>query len=187
MEDYEAHLGSYDHSHRQRLKDMKAMVRDPEAAERARRQEARESGMVSLKVADGDNAPATAGGRGGGGSAGRAGFKKGGFKKAGFKELSSQPDNTPGWHEEPRHGDDPRDPRGGKHGDARSLYAERPAPPPPDPWGRARALEAEPAQGETARKALDKMELGESDTEDEGYRVYNPRFPTCYQSSVVKV
>jgi hypothetical protein len=28
MNDYEAHLSSYDHSHKQRLKDMKAMVRD---------------------------------------------------------------------------------------------------------------------------------------------------------------
>ncbi len=34
MNDYEAHLGSYDHSHKQRLKDMKAMVRDPNAAAR---------------------------------------------------------------------------------------------------------------------------------------------------------
>ncbi|RYC54464.1 hypothetical protein CHU98_g11745, partial [Xylaria longipes] len=29
MNDYEAHLSSYDHSHRQRMKDMKQMVKDP--------------------------------------------------------------------------------------------------------------------------------------------------------------
>ena len=45
MNEYEAHLSSYDHSHRQRMKDMKAMVRDPNAAARARRQEAKNEGV----------------------------------------------------------------------------------------------------------------------------------------------
>lgn len=75
MNDYEAHLSSYDHSHKQRLKDMKAMVRDPNAAARARRQEQKAEGVVSIKI--GDTATAPSGG----------GFKKGGFKKSGFKSA----------------------------------------------------------------------------------------------------
>lgn len=75
MNDYEAHLSSYDHSHKQRLKDMKAMVRDPNAAARARRQEQKAEGVVSIKIWD--TAAAPSGG----------GFKKGGFKKSGFKSA----------------------------------------------------------------------------------------------------
>lgn len=77
MNDYEAHLSSYDHSHKQRLKDMKAMVRDPNAGARARKAEAKADGLVSIKLANQETAPS--GGGGGGG------FKKGGFKKSGFK------------------------------------------------------------------------------------------------------
>ncbi|KAL8383673.1 hypothetical protein RB595_010735 [Gaeumannomyces hyphopodioides] len=78
MNDYEAHLSSYDHSHKQRLKDMKAMVRDPGAAARARRAEAKADAVVSVKIEPEG---------GGGGQAGAAGggFRKGGFKKSGFK------------------------------------------------------------------------------------------------------
>ena len=79
MNEYESHLSSYDHSHKQRLKDMKAMVRDPNAAARARKQEAKADGVVSIKL-QGDGGPGNAAGGGGGG-----GFKKGGFKKSGFK------------------------------------------------------------------------------------------------------
>ncbi|KAJ4298383.1 hypothetical protein N0V88_003413 [Collariella sp. IMI 366227] len=50
MNDYEAHLSSYDHSHKQRLKDMKVMTRDPNAAARARRQEQKAEGVISIKL-----------------------------------------------------------------------------------------------------------------------------------------
>src|ERR1700761_1433703 len=60
MNEYEAHLSSYDHSHKQRLKDMKAMVRDPNAGARARKAEAKADGLMPIKVA-------SAGGGGGGG------------------------------------------------------------------------------------------------------------------------
>ena len=78
MNDYEAHLSSYDHSHKQRLKDMKAMVRDPAAAARARRQEQKADGVISIKLGDAaatapsSSSPAAAAAAGGG-------FKKGGF------------------------------------------------------------------------------------------------------------
>jgi hypothetical protein len=72
MNDYESHLGSYDHTHKQRLKDMKAMVRDPAAQERARRAEAKADGLVSIRL---EEAPAG------------AAPKKGGFKKSGFKSA----------------------------------------------------------------------------------------------------
>jgi len=84
MNDYEAHLSSYDHSHKQRLKDMKAMVRDPNAGARARKAEAKADGLISIKLGGGD--PGT-GASGASGASGGGGFKKGGFKKSGFKSA----------------------------------------------------------------------------------------------------
>jgi hypothetical protein len=72
MNEYEAHLGSYDHSHKQRLKDMKAMVRDPNAGARARKAEAKADGLISIKIGGGES---------GTGASGGAGFKKNGFRK----------------------------------------------------------------------------------------------------------
>ncbi|KAJ8108322.1 hypothetical protein ONZ43_g6461 [Nemania bipapillata] len=151
MNDYEAHLGSYDHSHRQRMKDMKQMVKDPTAGARARRAEAKADGLISIKLgsAGGDansNNSNTAGGNGidgkGGAGAAAAGFKKGGFKKSGFKSAFA--------------------PVGGAGGeDAETKMEKVPAVIP----GR---------EDLTATRDLDV----ESDTEDEGYEVYNPRFPT---------
>ncbi|KAK3904001.1 hypothetical protein C8A05DRAFT_32247 [Staphylotrichum tortipilum] len=133
MNDYEAHLSSYDHSHKQRLKDMKAMVRDPTAAARARRQEQRAGeGVINIKL--GEAAASQASGGGGGG-----GFKKGGFKKTGFKAAGFGPVGSaavPGAVKE----DSAAEVKGG----------------------------LAPAKGE----------LVESDTEDEGYEVYDPRRPT---------
>ncbi|CAI0646391.1 unnamed protein product [Colletotrichum noveboracense] len=85
MNDYEAHLSSYDHSHKQRLKDMKAMVRDPTAGARARKAEAKADGLVSIKLASAEQpTPATTTG----------GFKKGGFKKSGFKSAFTPIDTS---------------------------------------------------------------------------------------------
>jgi len=137
MNDYEAHLGSYDHSHRQRMKDMKQMVKDPTAGERARRAEAKADGLISIKLG-GSNDASTSGSS--------LGFKKGGFKKSGFKSAFA--------------------PVGGiaaadDGGETRTKMEKIPTIP-----GRDNTL--------TTIKDLDV----ESDTEDEGYEVYNPRFPT---------
>lgn len=73
MPDYEAHLSSYDHSHRVRLAEMKKLARDPMAAEKARKAEEKANkggGMISIKL---------------GGDEGVK--KKGGFKKGGFKSA----------------------------------------------------------------------------------------------------
>lgn len=86
MNEYEAHLSSYDHTHKQRLKDMKAMVKDPGAGARARRAEAKADGIVSIKIPDSE-----------GGGPVSSGFKKGGFKKSGFKSAFGAPER-----EEPR-------------------------------------------------------------------------------------
>ncbi|KAG5982460.1 hypothetical protein E4U55_001863 [Claviceps digitariae] len=139
MNDYEAHLSSYDHSHKQRLKDMKAMVRDPNAGARARKAEAKADGLVSIKLPGGQDAASTTAG---------AGFKKGGFKKSGFKSafgvVAEGSDKT-----------------------ASSLSPSAAAP-----IGTAMA-------GSGPGKAgLVKESLVESDTEDEGYEMYDPRFPT---------
>ncbi|KAK5656589.1 hypothetical protein OQA88_4568 [Cercophora sp. LCS_1] len=137
MNDYEAHLGSYDHSHKQRLKDMKAMVRDPNAAARARRQEQKAEGVISIKLGE------AAGGSGASGS-GLGGFKKGGFKKSGFKSAF--------------------------------VPLDEGAPAPPLP--KKVELRKEEDKGEKATGVGPKSELVESDTEDEGYEVYDPRKPT---------
>lgn len=134
MNDYEAHLSSYDHSHKQRLKDMKAMVRDPSATARARRAEAKADGVVSIKLANQD-APTTTGG---------AGFKKGGFKKTGFKNAFAPVENAT--------------PSGSEN---KTSKPTAPAP--------AERL---------VNPALQKKVDVESDTEDEGYEVYDPRYPT---------
>ena len=129
MNDYEAHLSSYDHSHKQRLRDMKAMVRDPYAGARARKAEAKAEGLVSIKLAT-QEAPTGTGG----------GFKKGGFKKSGFKSAFTRVDGA-------------------------TTSAEK-APKP------ANVLET------PVNPALQKAIADESDTEDEGYEMYDPRFPT---------
>ncbi|KAG5937138.1 hypothetical protein E4U60_002108 [Claviceps pazoutovae] len=126
--DYEAHLSSYDHSHKQRLKDMKAMVRDPNAGARARKAEAKADGLVSIKLPGQDTASTTG-----------AGFKKGGFKKSGFK----------------------------------SAFGVVAAPEVADkvvPFSKPALV------GNKA--GLVKESLVESDTDEEGYEMYDPRFPT---------
>jgi hypothetical protein len=130
MNEYEAHLSSYDHSHKQRLKDMKQMVRDPQAAARARKQEAKAEGVISIKL---DAGGAAAGG----------GFKKGGFKKTGFKAAFVPVE-------------------GSSKVEAGGVQEE------------AKAVEPIAALG---KKGLVE-DLAESDTEDEGYELYDPRHPT---------
>ncbi|KAK3354420.1 hypothetical protein B0H65DRAFT_504508 [Neurospora tetraspora] len=143
MNDYEAHLSSYDHSHKQRLKDMKQMVRDPQAAARARRQEQKNEGVISIKL--GEAAAGGAGAAGGGGGGG--GFKKGGFKKSGFKSAFVPV---------------------GEPKTATSAAA---------PALATRSDTAPDGQQPGIRRAP-RSELVESDTEDEGYEVYDPRKPT---------
>lgn len=138
MNDYEAHLSSYDHSHKQRMKDMKAMVRDPGAGARARKAEAKADGIIAIKMPDGASASAGASGGVGGG------FKKGGFKKSGFKKAMA--------------------PVEGQNSAPDAAAAAR------KPSDEA---ETKPT---TLRTTL--LDGGESDTEDEGYEVYDPRYPT---------
>ncbi|ROT41592.1 hypothetical protein SODALDRAFT_322694 [Sodiomyces alkalinus F11] len=150
MNDYEAHLSSYDHSHKQRLKDMKAMVRDPNAGARARRAEAKAGGIVSIKLAQNDAAPQQlAGGNSGGGG----GFKKGGFKKSGFKSAFAPADAPP----------------------AAAAASSNPAETPESDVRRA-PLDASAAP--LAGLAAERPGLVESDTDDEGYEYYDPRYPT---------
>lgn len=146
MNDYEAHLGSYDHSHRQRMKDMKQMVKDPTAGARARRAEAKADGLISIKLgsaaaAAGDANNGSTGGSGGAAAA-AAGFKKGGFKKSGFKSAFA--------------------PLGGAGAEDAEVKVEK-----------------TPAMIPGREDLVTRRELEvESDTEDEGYEMYDPRFPT---------
>ena len=138
MNDYEAHLGSYDHSHKQRLKDMKAMVRDPGAAERARKAEAKADGLVSIKVPDGGSTASTGGG-----------FKKGGFKKSGFRSTMA--------------------PVAAAAAEGQQMQQNTQA---------KDGVKAAPVQPEAVTTKPPLGMLGESDTEDEGYEMYDPRNPT---------
>ncbi|KAK7221771.1 hypothetical protein V2G26_009774 [Clonostachys chloroleuca] len=132
MNDYEAHLSSYDHSHKQRLRDMKAMVRDPNASSRARKAEAKADGIVSIKMPQDGSGSTTSSG----------GFKKGGFKKSGFKSAFAPVEDS--------------------NAAPRDNNASKPTQKVDMP-GRPSLVSAAPA---------------ESDTEDEGYEMYDPRFPT---------
>lgn len=74
MNEFEAHENSYDHQHKKRFQEMKAMQRDPSTAEKRRERERRQdekAGVITIKplklAADEKKA---------------GGFKKGGFKSA---------------------------------------------------------------------------------------------------------
>lgn len=136
MNDYEAHLGSYDHSHKQRLKDMKAMVRDPNAGARARKAEARADGLISIKVPEGGTAAGTS-----------AGFKKGGFKKSGFKSTMAPVEQQQQQQQQ------------------QQQSVPKPA-----------VATVQPEAVGLAKPPLSMLD--ESDTEDEGYEMYDPRYPT---------
>ncbi|KAI1102422.1 hypothetical protein F4804DRAFT_265047 [Jackrogersella minutella] len=132
MNDYEAHLGSYDHSHRQRMKDMKQMVKDPTAGARARKAEAKADGLISIKLGSDSNIGASGGG----------GFKRGGFKKSGFKSAFT-----------PISGSTDDEINRPKDADSDNNNSKE-------------------------EKAILRDLNAESDTEDEGYEVYDPHFPT---------
>lgn len=132
MNEYESHLSSYDHTHKQRLKDMKAMVKDPGAGARARKAEAKADGIVSIKIPEAE-----------GGGPVNSGFKKGGFKKSGFKSAFG------------------------------SAAPERESEPRPE--SRARGGGAVPSEDRNIPQAQDGRE---SESEDDNYDRYNPRFPT---------
>ncbi|KAK2737909.1 hypothetical protein FQN57_007360 [Myotisia sp. PD_48] len=83
--EYEAHISSYDHQHKKRLRDLKQLSRDPNAAEKARKAERKanaEAGLISVDAADPAKRPSTT-------TAGGAGAIGGGFKKGGFKSSFS--------------------------------------------------------------------------------------------------
>lgn len=69
MNEYEAHENSYDHQHKKRFQEMKAMQRDPASAERRRERERKMEGITIKPIKIEEK-------RIGGG------FKKGGFKSA---------------------------------------------------------------------------------------------------------
>jgi hypothetical protein len=132
MNEYEAHLSSYDHSHKQRLKDMRQLSRDPLASTKARKAEAKansQSGLISIKL-----------GGDAGTSSGGGGFKKAGFKKAGFKSAFAPADTEPA----PAEG----------------------------------MVDDEARKVDAGTVVLEGGITIESDTEDEGYEMYDPRHPT---------
>ncbi|CAI4214222.1 unnamed protein product [Parascedosporium putredinis] len=139
MNDYEAHLSSYDHTHKQRLKDMKAMVKDPSAGARARKAEAKADGLVSLKVFEGE-ATNNAGG----------GFKKGGFRKSGFKSTSDS-----------------------------ATIAVTQATGSTDQLSLTTKSSISCVPTTAFERATRELEvLGESDPDEDGYGIYDPRRPT---------
>ncbi|DAA77995.1 TPA_exp: Uncharacterized protein A8136_5698 [Trichophyton benhamiae CBS 112371] len=77
--EYEAHIGSYDHQHKKRLRDLKQLSRDPNAAEKARKAERKANEEAGLIIV---NSSGEKGGGSGTGSGSTGGFKKGGFKSS---------------------------------------------------------------------------------------------------------
>ena len=157
MNEYEAHLSSYDHSHKQRLKDMKAMVRDPTMVARARRQEAKSDAVISIKLG------------GSGADAGAGGFKKGGFRKGGFKSaFVAATDENNSTSAEKKTALEmgvpaislPAGTYSGTSSSNNPAHAITVLPPPLPLVGAGRGS------------------LEESDTDDEGYEMYDPRHPT---------
>lgn len=129
------------------------MTKDPNAAARARKAEEKAGGVISIQLG-GAQAASTGGSSGGSGSGGGVGFKKGGFKKSGFKSAF-----TPV-------GGETEDKTGAEGGNKeREREAEA------DDDGEKNKVKSLGLQGGTADDL-------ESDTDDEGYEVYDPRFPT---------
>lgn len=123
------------------------MTRDPAAAARARKAEAKADGVISIQLGAGAAGGAVGGGGTGAIPGGGGAVKKGGFKKSGFKSAFA--------------------PVGGGAAEDEEEAAEKPA----------NGKKESGMQGETAKRVV----LGgsmESDTEDEGYEMYDPRFPT---------
>ncbi|KAM7188809.1 hypothetical protein V8F20_010419 [Naviculisporaceae sp. PSN 640] len=149
MNDYEAHLSSYDHSHKQRMKDMKQMVKDPAAIARARKQEQKADGLISIKLGEAAGTNTSSTGVGGG-------FKKGGFKKTGFVSTFAPVATTTA---------------GAPAAD--TVMEDR-----ADEGMEPASKRAKKDEFEVSSAAAVKSELVESDTDDEGYEVYDPRFPT---------
>lgn len=74
MNEFEAHENSYDHQHKKRFQEMKAMQRDPSTAEKRRERERRQdekAGVITIKPLKLGTDEKKAGG-----------FKKGGFRSA---------------------------------------------------------------------------------------------------------
>jgi len=74
MNEFEAHENSYDHQHKKRFQEMKAMQRDPSTAEKRRERERRQdekAGVITIKPLKLNADEKKTGG-----------FKKGGFKSA---------------------------------------------------------------------------------------------------------
>ncbi|ERS98446.1 c2h2 finger domain containing protein [Sporothrix schenckii 1099-18] len=175
MNEYEAHLSSYDHAHKQRLKDMKAMVRDPTVAARARRLEAKATdAVISIKIGTNDGGQDASSGSAAVGMSG-AGAKKGGFRKGGFKSAFSAVSNE---SSQPQTSDDMTAPLS----DLPVISL------PATSTSTAQAASTPSISGSLhppplPLPGLDEAQRGthadvESDTDDEGYEVYDPRRPT---------
>ncbi|PHH73143.1 hypothetical protein CDD82_5629 [Ophiocordyceps australis] len=136
MHEYDAHLGSYDHSHKQRLRDMKLMVRDPAAGARARRAEAKADGITPLKIdGDANAAPSS-------GAAAAAPLKMAKFKRTGFKSAFGPKDD--------------------------GQTAATAAP-----------VETAPAKVEASISVpAFRISTEDSDTDQQAYEHYDPRYPT---------
>ncbi|KAI9781254.1 MAG: hypothetical protein M1816_002437 [Peltula sp. TS41687] len=197
MNEFEAHESSYDHQHKKRLKEMKQMQRDPLASSKARRAERKadeKSGLRSITIkpvkldvpppppsqqqqqgsGSGSTTAGAAGSEltsiaGGGGGGGGGGFRKGGFKKAFIGSVGAAAD------EADENAEDQKE-EGGRAGFKKAFIATD-SDETRDAAGAR--LEREGGKEEKRREPQQQQEDGEeSDTEDEGYDMYDPRHPT---------
>lgn len=160
MNEYEAHESSYDHQHKKRLKEMKAMQRDPLAVQKARKAERKadeKSGLISIKPVKIDLLPSTSSTAGGSGVGG-GGFKKGGFRNA-FASENDKDNEKEEDKDKASHDAAMNDGSAHEGGGQRGMNAHAP------------------------RHSEDEEEDEEDEDEDEnegdwGYEYYDPRRPT---------
>ncbi|KAF8440575.1 hypothetical protein BGX38DRAFT_850098 [Terfezia claveryi] len=153
VNEYDAHLSSYDHSHKKRLADMKAMQRPSASLRREKERKAEAAaGMITIKpIALASGASTNPG-----------------LKKSGFKSTFS----TPGGEGE---GAGPAGGGGFKkvfvNLEGRGIHGAKPVE------GKASRAEGPGKNGKA-----DEVEDGgvwESDTDDAGEELYDPAFPTA--------
>ncbi|KAL0633566.1 hypothetical protein Q9L58_007526 [Maublancomyces gigas] len=142
MNEFEAHENSYDHQHKKRFQEMKAMQRDPSTAEKRRERERRQdekAGVITIKPLK-LNVDEK---------------KSGGFKKGGFKSAFGGGG-------------------GGGGGGGNEVEAEKKV----TPGGGFKKASAAGVEEPAVVAKTDGGVVEESDTEDEGYEIYDPAKPT---------
>ncbi|KAK8157147.1 hypothetical protein IWX90DRAFT_441789 [Phyllosticta citrichinensis] len=161
--EFEAHISSYDHQHKKRLKDMKEMSKNPQAAEKARRAERKadeEAGLISMDPVKLDLPPSKKGG-----------FKKGGFKSAFGKAAAPAVDEQAQQQQQQATTDAPTPPVPAKGGFKKAFGGGGAEEKKSDDF-------AKEVKGLAPAEIIDDVDDETDSDEDLGYPKYDPSRPT---------